>query len=369
MPKVVRDRNAVIVHTSGGKDLRLKPLCAIKQEGLLSLEGRVAMDVVRSHIDKTECYACHTSWSPQCYGCHVRIDYSGNKSSFDWLAAGHRHQLSKYAADRGESGYDTMIPGVIDEQRSYTRWEDPILGVNGEGRVSPIAPGCQPAITVIGADGKPILLNKIFRTPAGTEGGGDAGQLAIDMSPTQPHTMTKEARSCESCHASDKALGYGLGGGKMTRPPDQRLVVDLETAEQQLVPEWTRAQAEPIEGLAHDWSRVVTEDGRQLQTVGHHFRLDRPLNDRERANMDRRGVCLGCHQEIPDRSIAVNLLHHVAQYAGQLPKNRGEHTSLIHKILLFSAWGQLALGFGMPLAAVVAAVCCVRRWRRRPGRT
>jgi hypothetical protein len=99
------------------------------------------------------------------------------------------------------------IPGVVDEQRSYTRWEEPILGVNGEGRVSPIAPGCQVAITVIGADGKLIILNKIHRTPAGTEGAGDEGQLAIDMSPTQPHTMTKEARTCESCHLSDEALG------------------------------------------------------------------------------------------------------------------------------------------------------------------
>ncbi|OHB76213.1 MAG: hypothetical protein A2W31_00890 [Planctomycetes bacterium RBG_16_64_10] len=51
MPKVVRDGNAVIIHPSGGKDLRLKPLRAIKEEQLLSLEGRVAMDVVRSHID------------------------------------------------------------------------------------------------------------------------------------------------------------------------------------------------------------------------------------------------------------------------------------------------------------------------------
>jgi len=369
MPKVVRSGNDVIVHCSGGKDLTLKPLKAIKDEELLSLAGLVAMDVVRPHVRKSECYTCHSSWSPQCYGCHVRIDYSGKKSSFDWLVAGHRHQQPECAADRDESGYDTMIPGVIEEQRSYTRWEEPVLGVNGEGRVSPIAPGCQPAITIIAADGKPILLNKIFRTPAGTEGGGDEGQLAIDMSPTQPHTMTKEARSCDSCHLSEKALGYGLGGGKTTRPPDQPLFVDLETADQHVLPRRTRPQAEPIEGLAHDWSQVVTEDGRQLQTVGHHFRLDRPLNNQERANIDRRGVCLACHEEIPDRSLAVSLLHHVAEYAGQLPKNRDEHTSLVHKILLFSAWGQVALGLGLPAALLVGGVWYVRRRRRQTRQT
>jgi hypothetical protein len=177
--------------------------------------------------------------------------------------------------------------------------------------------------------------------------------------------MTKEARSCESCHLSDKALGYGLGSGKLTRPPDQPLVVDLETAEQKVLPQRTRPQAEPIAGLSHDWSQVVTEDGQQLQTVGHHYRLERPLNNQERANMDRRGVCLGCHQEIPDRSLAASLLHHVAEYSGQLPKTRDEHAALTHKILLFSAWGQAALALGVPLALALTMVRHVRRRRRR----
>ena len=35
-----------------------------------------------------------------------------------------------------------MQPGKIKEGRTYIRWEDPILGINGEGRVSPVIPGC-----------------------------------------------------------------------------------------------------------------------------------------------------------------------------------------------------------------------------------
>lgn len=66
MPKAVRDGNGVLLHTSGGKDLRLKPLKAIKKEKALSVAGLVAMDVVQPHIRKTECYTCHSSWSPQC---------------------------------------------------------------------------------------------------------------------------------------------------------------------------------------------------------------------------------------------------------------------------------------------------------------
>lgn len=362
---VVRDGDQVVVHTAGGKDLTLKTLKQIEGEKLLSQAGQVAMSGVRCHIKEMECYTCHASWTPQCYGCHVKIDYSGGKTSFDWLAAGHRHSLAEHAADRGEGMYDTRMPGELSEDRSFTRWETPAMGINGEGRVCPIAPGCQPAITVIGKDGKAILANHIFHTMPNVEGAGPEGQLAIDMSPTQPHTMTKIARGCESCHCSDKALGYGIGNGKMTRPPDQPLIVDLETADGHILPENAEVQCAAIKGLDAGWSRFVTEDGRQLQTVGHHFRLSRPLNNKERANINRLGVCLSCHQEIPDKSLAVSLLHHVAEYSGQLPANREEHSSLIHGILLTTAWGQFAFIMGVPLVMAIGVVWFIRRRRRR----
>lgn len=363
-PHVVRDGNGVVVHTAAGKDLALKPLKQIKDEKTFGLAGLVAMCRVQPHVRKMECYTCHASWTPQCYGCHVKVDYLGGKTSFDWLAAGHQHKRKECEADRGEGKYDTKIPGELSEEWSFTRWEDPALGMNGEGRISPIAPGCQASITAIGEDGKPILTNRIFRTMANVEGAGPEGQLAIDMSPTQPHTMTKEARTCESCHASDKALGYGIGHAKNTRPPNQPLTVDLETADGHVLSKNARVQCEAIEGLGADWSQVVDEKGQQLQTVGHHFRLDRPLNAEERAHIDRQGVCLGCHKEIPDGSLAVSLLHHVAEYSGQLPKTPDQHSSLIHKILLTTAWGQVVVMLGLPLLGACGVAWYIRRRRR-----
>ncbi len=365
LANTVRDGNRVIVHTAAGKDIELKPLKLLEAEKALSLEGVIAMKAVRSHVGKMECYTCHTAWAPQCYGCHVKIDYSGDKTSFDWLAAGHQHQQPEYAAGRGEIGYDTMMPGKIEEQRSFLRWEDPPMGVNGEGRITPVAPGCQVAVTVIGNDGKPILRNHIFRTTPESEGSGPDGQLSLDMSPLHPHTVTKAARSCESCHLSEKALGYGIAGGKLTRPPDEGVVVDLETAEGHILSENAQTQIAPIEGLPADWSRFVSEDGKQLQTVGHHFQLSRPLNDDERSHVDRRGVCLSCHQEIPDGSLAVSLLHHVAEYAGQLPKSPEQHTSLVHKVMLFAGWIQVGGIVGVPLALLVGGAWYWRRRRRR----
>ncbi|MHC4945759.1 MAG: cytochrome C [Planctomycetota bacterium] len=360
---VARDGIQVIVYTAGGKDLELKPLKLLEAERTFTTAGQVAMAEVDLHVDKMECYACHASWAPQCYGCHVKIDYSGNKTCFDWLGAGHRHgRKPESRADRGEAGYDTIIPGEIEEQRSYLRWENPILGVNGEQRVTPIAPGCQPSITVISAGGRPILLNHIYPTPDDTE-----GQIAIDLSPTQPHTMIKAARTCESCHLSDKALGFGVGAGKQVRGWDEPLVVELETADKQILPKQYQVQAEAIKGLSADWSRVFDEEGEQLQTVGHHFQHSRPLNEEERRHTSRDGICLSCHQEIPDQSLAVNILHHVAEFTGQMPDSPDQHDFLVNKILLLAGWVQVLGMVGLPILAFAGLWYWRRRRRRRAG--
>ena len=168
---------------------------------------------------------------------------------------------------------------------------------------------------------------------------------------------------------SQKALGYGIGGGRLNRPWDEPTIVDLMTADGEVLPQSARTQIEPIGGLEADWSRFVTEDGRQLQTVGHHFSGSRPLNDEERNNTDRQGLCLSCHQEIPTESLAVSLLHHVAQYADALPKTNEQHAGLINKILLFSAWGQAGGAVFTPLAALGVIAWLVIRRRRRMQNT
>jgi hypothetical protein len=364
---VVRKGNTVIVHTAAGKDIELKPLKLLLDQNELELEAKVAMDNVKAHIDKSECYSCHSSWAPQCYGCHVKIDYSDGKKSFDWVAAGHQHKDDKSAADAGEADYETFMPGEIKEMRSYLRWETPALAINGEGRVTPVMPGCQVSATVIGADGETILQNHIFRTLPESEGSGAQGQLGIDMSPVQPHTVG-QARPCHSCHLSEKALGYGIEGGRLNRKPNEAVIVDLMTADEQILPAGVQTQIEAIAGLTADWSRFVTEDGKQLQTVGSHFSLSRPLNNEERQHIDRQGVCLSCHKEIPDESLAAGFLHHVAKYTGQLPRTPKKHNSLIHKILIIAAWGQL---LAVVAGTLMGLACCIwffRIRRRRHGR-
>ncbi len=363
MPEVVRQGRKIYIYTAGGKTLVLSPLKAKVEEGALSKEGEVAM-VHTDHIETLECYACHSGWAPQCYGCHVKVDYTDLKGGFDWVAAGNRH-LDSEPAKPDESGWDDlMIPGKVTEMRSFMRWEDPVLGINGEGRVTPLIPGCQTTATVIGPNGEVLAKNQIFRTPPGTEGGGAQGQLGIDMSPVQPHT-TGKSRSCESCHGSDKALGYGIGGGTMTAPMDRDKVVDLTTADGRVIPRSARTQVEGIEGL-QDWTAILDRDGNQLQTVGHHFAGSGPLPADMRERMDRKNICVGCHQEIPRESLAVSALSHISQqFDIQRPVSHDQHEALMDKVVLTSAWAQvlgiLLGGFGFGFGVFVG-------WRRLRAR-
>jgi hypothetical protein len=301
---VVRDGDTVIMHSAGGFDLQVPVLKSIAKDGswINTKRATTAMVQIQKHLETMECYACHSSWAPQCYGCHVKIDYSEGKTSTDWVKSGNTHFPDGRTAESGWDGKAPKQPGKISESRSYLRWEDPILGVNGEGRVSPIIPGCQQITTVIGPDGKTLVNNKIWRTPPGIEGGGNDGQRGLDMSPAVPHTVRREARTCVSCHASSKALGYGIHDGRYIKKSPNDMHVDLTTVQGELIADKTKIQSAAVPDLSMDLSQVITRDGKQLQTVGSHWPASRPLDKKQRENMERVGVCISCHKDFPKKS-------------------------------------------------------------------
>jgi len=337
---VVRVGDFIILHTAGGKDLNLKPLKSIYEDGELSEKGEVAMVTISKHLDNMECYTCHADWAPQCYGCHIKVDFTQPcKKKPDWIAMGQAHDEHGLTADvRGE--YDKyLIDGEVTETRSYLRWENPPLVMNGEHRISPAIPGCQTTVTVIGQNGKPLLTNHIFKIP-NVEGADEEGQLGIDISPVQPHTVSKSGRECESCHTNPQSMGYGIEGGKIYDDPSQKHYVDLMDADGNVLTERGHEQMNAIPNLKMDWSRFVDEEGKQLQTVGHHFKGSRPLNNEERAALDRRGVCLSCHKTIPEGSIAIDLISHVKEVKGEKYDTDG-HNNLVNKIVRTAAWAQV----------------------------
>jgi len=336
LTNVVKEKNSSItVHLANGKDINMQPLKKLKDEKKLSKDGLIAMDTIKAHTKKLECYTCHATWAPQCYGCHVKIDYSKGKQNIDWLKASHDHDIHGTGGDMRGDLKKYMIDGKVTETRSYLRWENPALSQNGEGRISPTIPGCQTTITVIGKDGNALLKNHIFKIP-NVEGAGEDGQLGLDMSPVQPHTIQKESRKCESCHTDPKAMGFGINGGKLYADPSKSYVADLFGSEN------SKNQIEDIPNLKMDWSKFLDENGTQLQTVGHHFKLSQPLNEKQLAKLDRRGVCLSCHIKIPDGDVAINLVSHIAKYV-DVKIDKQMHEEILEKSIKISAWIQIGI--------------------------
>ncbi len=356
---VVKDGDDVIVHSASGLDFKVPVLKQIQKTNAWQSpdKARTAMVGVTKHVQTMECYACHATWAPQCYGCHVKVDYSGGKTSTNWVASGTAHTRDGHTAE-SRDGQPIMQEGLATEGRSYLRWENPVLGVNGEGRVTPIVPGCQQITTVVDPNGDVVVRNKIWRTAPGTENGGPQGQRGMDMSPLNPHTSTRQARSCASCHASTKALGYGLHHGQYMKQQARDLYIEIMTAMGQPLSEQARVQIPAIGDLQTDLGAVVTRDGKQLQTVGHHWPLSGPLSQAQRENMERTGVCISCHQDIPKGTPSIKMLNLLARMAGLVPATDRQHMGLLRKIMRLTASVQI---LGAALGGALFVVACVKR--------
>ena len=114
------------------------------------------------------CDACHATWAPQCYGCHLSYDAAGEQWDH---AAG---QITR---------------GAWREHRWDIRNAPPPLGRHADGTVDTFVPGM--IMTVAHPD---------WREP----------RFVRRFAPLSPHT-TGRARTCAGCHSSPTALGLGEG--------------------------------------------------------------------------------------------------------------------------------------------------------------
>ncbi|MDH5465292.1 MAG: cytochrome C, partial [Thiovulaceae bacterium] len=167
-------------------------------------------------------------------------------------------------------------------------------------------------------------------------------------------------RECESCHSDGKALGYGIDGGKNNADMTKDTIVDLMTADKKVIPAIYGKQINKIKNLKNDWSRFIDENGTQLQTIGHHFKLSGPLNEKQRAKLDRSGACLSCHKEIPDGNLGVSLMVHAAKYL-PIEIDNDLHQSLLNKTLSIAAWAQIIIGV---IIVVIVFYLLIRRSKK-----
>ena len=125
------------------------------------IEHRIA-----AHLERLECYACHSAWAAQEYGTFfLRFTQSPSREDF-WL--------------KGEDA-----PG--DYLRSaYLRKQDaPPLGLNSRGKVSPIRPQFITYFTHIRKD---------------RPDGGENRLLAAEWKAFFPHTIRRGTVMCDGCH-------------------------------------------------------------------------------------------------------------------------------------------------------------------------
>jgi decaheme cytochrome c component MtrC/MtrF-like protein len=332
---VVRQGDKVVVHTARGEAHLLTPLKSQKETGKLQDDARVAMVLAKGHLEKMECYACHASWAPQEYGRSISVDYSPGKKSFDWVAAGVAHGRPGYL--QSESTFQTYLAGTWSEQVGMNSLAAPPLAVNGEGRISPVIP-ILPVKLVAGDSGNGTLAPASKDVSAGS------------VSPLQPHTVAT-ARTCDSCHLSKWALGKGAA-------------LDSAGSKERFLDEHAKILGYHDLAFEPDWTRIVDQAGSGLQVVGGLHRSSRPLNKQEQELIERKGVCVACHSEIPDQSLAVGYLSWIGDLAGINFDSAYKHSSLIHRVLMTHAWTYT---LAAPLL-VALGLALLLMWRRRKTR-
>lgn len=135
----------------------------------------VAMETVRSHVDRVECPACHTPSVYRCLGCH--LDYNEKGEAPDWVGqARNRPSPFARASDLKTGGSAAFF------NRGRAQVET-ALAKDPAGRVEAALPGCSVEMRVIDVGGKETW--KRFSSPV----------LHAAF-----HETSNRARSCTGCH-------------------------------------------------------------------------------------------------------------------------------------------------------------------------
>ena len=345
---VIRRGNKVIVHSDTGRDFEVPTIKGIKEANSWKTKdkGYVAMVQIAKHMESLECYACHSTWVPQYYGYKYVLDYT--KNSPDWLASPEHYDPDGTTLDYHQR-FITQEGVPTSGDYSHIRWEAPPLGINGEGRVSPLVGVIQTISTVIGPDGKVVVWNNVAKTKEGYN--------AMELAPVQPHTISLEARECADCHGDDVAAGYGIDGGVYDAEPNLPRYADVVSNDGENVSHFTEAQIQAIKELHGDFMQLITKEGKQVQTIDSHWPTSMPLTKEQREVLSRKGTCLACHVDIPDGTIPNRMLTAVAKVANLNFKSEEAHHQLLHQNNLLIAWikalGVVALILLVPILIIL----------------
>lgn len=197
---------------------------------------------------RLSCQACHSTWSPQCYGCHETL--FKQESQRGWLTG-------------------KKSPGRWKEGRTYLRFRKPSLGIYPDGQIGPFVPGCQVFLEIFDENGNYIP---------------DSSFRSMVMSSFDPHTTDLKAPTCLRCHLDPKVLGLGEGfltvfsGGLSFEAVYQSHDSGL--------------------GIEYPLDAFVSAKGKPLQMASRD--KGRPFNKEELIRITQAGMCVHCHDKYDD---------------------------------------------------------------------
>ena len=267
---VVKDGDKVVLHSASGKDHVVPILKDIeKNNKWKNPNGRLAMVGAAKHLETMECYACHATWASSYYGYDYSVDFSNKSKMIDWIESAEKIGKNGTPSDFDGKSF-IMQKGGSAGDYSHARFEEPILGINGEGRVTPVVGVIQTVGTVIDENGKVLLLNNVAKRKD--------GMLTIDMQPLNPHTTIREARECNECHQNTKTMGFGLRFGEFDASPQEPKFMGIKDANGTMLSKHYNVQINGIKNLhTGDFMQILDKDGNQKMRVDSHFEKSSPL--------------------------------------------------------------------------------------------
>jgi hypothetical protein len=195
------------------------------------------------------CASCHSAWAPRCTTCHTEFD--PKDEGFDHLA-------------------QEWVQGTWNESSGPFEIALPTLGV----RADPGAPGGPREVV------DTFIPGMIMTFDRNREPGKRPDVLFRRLyAHSFAHTIRREARSCESCHADPVALGYGRGA----------LRFDNRTGRWRFAPKESRS---PHDGLPADAWIGFLQPGKGMVSTRDDAR---PFTVDEQRRVLRVGACLACH--------------------------------------------------------------------------
>lgn len=162
---------------------------------------------------RLRCSACHAQWTAHDYGLSLQRQDGGDFRVWTYLTRQGdprvEEELEKLLddADRTPASRDLLTGGkhrgVWLKGYRFRRWENLVLGVDHQGRISLLRPLHQYQVSYVDEQGR-VLLDSTIPERGDRQGPGWA------FMPYVPHTTARQGRPCQTCHNNPTAAGLGL---------------------------------------------------------------------------------------------------------------------------------------------------------------